>query len=85
MVSMQTVTFYTKLNCSLCDKAYTMLMTLAFDIPLKIDIIDITHSHNRLETKYAERIPVVAAAHRPAELDWPFTLDELRAYLTRDA
>jgi hypothetical protein len=82
---MQSVTFYTKLNCSLCDKAYQMLLDLAFDIPLKIEILDITHAHNKIEAKYSDRIPVVAAAHRQTELEWPFTPDELRAYLTRDS
>jgi hypothetical protein len=78
---MQQVTFYTKLNCHLCDEAYQMLMDIAFDKPLKIDIIDITHAHNDVEEKYAERIPVIAVPHRETELDWPFTLEELEAYL----
>lgn len=80
---MQKVTFYTKLNCSLCDKAHLMLMEIAYDIPLEIDIIDITHSHNKLDTDYTERIPVIALEGADAELDWPFTLEELKAYLAQ--
>jgi len=79
---MQKVTFYTKLNCSLCDKAHLMLMEIAYDTPLEIDIIDITHSHNRLDTDYSERIPVIAV-EGAEELDWPFTLEELKAYLAK--
>ena len=80
---MQNVTFYTKLNCSLCDQAHLMLMEIAFDIPLEIDIIDITHSHNRLETDYSERIPVIALKGTDKELDWPFTIEEIKAYLAQ--
>jgi hypothetical protein len=81
MVGMQYVTFYTKLNCSLCDEAYQMLMDIAFDTPLNIDIVDITHAHNNVEERYAHRIPVVTTPHHETELEWPFTMDELKAYL----
>ena len=60
-----------------------MLMEIAFDIPLEIDIIDITHSHNRLETDYSERIPVIALKGTDKELDWPFTIEEIKAYLAQ--
>ena len=80
---MQTVTFYTKLNCGLCDKAYAMLMQLAYDIPLEIDIIDITHTHNKLGQNYDERIPVIALSNADTELEWPFTIDDIRAYLAQ--
>jgi hypothetical protein len=78
---MQKVTFYTKLNCSLCDKAYHMLMELVYDVPLEIDVIDITQAHSEVEAKYAERIPVIATPDADTELEWPFSLDEVRAYL----
>ena len=78
---MQKVTFYTKLNCGLCDEAYLMLMQVAVDVLLEIDIIDITHSHNRLGHKYDERIPVIALSGADKELDWPFTKDDIEAYL----
>ena len=44
---MQHVIFYTKLNCSLCDEAHRMLMDLAFDLPMEIDILDISHRHHK--------------------------------------
>ncbi len=80
---MQNVTFYTKLNCSLCDKAHLMLMHVAYDIPLEIDIIDITHSHNKLGHKYDERIPVIALSKADTELEWPFTINDIKAYLAQ--
>lgn len=78
---MKQVKFYTKLNCSTCDIAYQMLVTVALDIPLEIDILDITHPHNGLETAYAELIPVIAATHLEQELVWPFSFDDIQAYL----
>jgi len=80
---MQKVTFYTKLNCHLCDQAHLLLMEIAYDIPLEIDIIDITHSHNKLGTDYTERIPVIALQGADRELDWPFTREDIEAYLAQ--
>jgi hypothetical protein len=82
-MGMQKVIFYTKLNCHLCLEAYQLLMECAFDLPLEIDMVDITHAHNsNLARKYGERIPVIARPDSEAELDWPFTLADIRAYLT---
>lgn len=79
---MNKVTLYTKLNCHLCEEAYRLLMDVAYDIPLEIDVVDISHAHNRhLKAVYGERIPVITRAGVDAELDWPFTTDELKAYL----
>ena len=58
-----------------------MLMQIAFDLPLHIDVVDITHAHNRLDQDYAHRIPVIAKAGTATELEWPFTSEEIRAYL----
>ena len=82
-LTMQKVIFYTKLNCSLCDKAYQMLMDIILEFPLEIDILDITHAHNKLEPEYGHRIPVIALSNASSELQWPFNLDEIRAYLTQ--
>ena len=82
-LNMQKVTFYTKLNCHLCDEAYLMLINVAYDIPLEIDVLDVTRIRNRLESKYADRIPVITTASAANELFWPFTSDDVRAYLER--
>ena len=79
---MKQVKFYTKLNCSACDTAYQMLVIVALYIPLEIDILDITHPHNGLEAAYAELIPVIAVTDLKQELVWPFSLDDIKAYLS---
>lgn len=78
---MQKVTLFTKLDCSLCDTAYQMLLDLAFDIPLEIDIIDISHPHNNLEDSYGIRIPVLAIDSVETELEWPFTAEDIKLFL----
>lgn len=80
-LDMQKVTFYTKLNCHLCDQAYQMLIEVAYDTPLEIDILDITHAYNQLGSEYTERIPVIAADNAQTELEWPFTIKDISAYL----
>ncbi|MCB0191931.1 MAG: glutaredoxin family protein [Anaerolineae bacterium] len=74
--------FYTKLNCPACDEAYNMLVTVALDIPLEIDVLDITHPHNGLEAVYAKRIPVIVAPDRNQELTWPFSIEDIKFYLS---
>lgn len=79
---MQKITFYTKLDCHLCDEAYRLLMDIAYDIPLNIDVVDVTYTGNReIATQYATRVPVLARPDAETELAWPFTSDEVRAYL----
>jgi glutaredoxin len=76
--AMQTITLYTKLNCSLCDKAYKILLAVAVQIPLEIDVIDIVQ--NNLEDKYGTRIPVVGLPNGD-ELNWPFTVRDIKTGL----
>jgi hypothetical protein len=79
---MEKIILYTKLNCHLCEEAYQMLMELTLDIPMEIDMVDITHTHNsHLLAQYFDRIPVLAKPGSEHELAWPFNLDEIRAYL----
>ncbi len=81
---MYRLTLYTKLNCHLCEEAYRVLLDIINDIPLRIDIIDITRSPQQNSmTKYGHRIPVIAIPGANTELDWPFTADDVIAYLSR--
>lgn len=76
------MTLYTKLGCHLCEEAYRRLFEVACDLPLKIDMVDITLPHNRaIHDKYFIRIPVLALAGRQDELNWPFAVEDIVAYL----
>jgi hypothetical protein len=79
---METIIFYTKLNCHLCEEAYQMLMEFTLEIPLEIDVVDVSHSHNsHLLEIYADRIPILAKPGDPRELEWPFTSADIQAFL----
>ena len=77
---MHRVTLYTKLDCSLCDKAYRVLLDVALDTPLEIDVVDITHAQSDLEKQYRTRIPVLALDNG-VELDWPFSARDITSQL----
>ncbi|MYE88654.1 glutaredoxin family protein [Candidatus Poribacteria bacterium] len=50
--------FYTKADCPLCDEAKESLESLAAQVPIQIEEIDIT-ANLGLFTKYKELIPVL--------------------------
>lgn len=52
------ITMYSKENCSLCDKAKEVLMSIHEEIPLEINEVDIYKDDVLLE-KYQIMIPVV--------------------------
>ena len=74
------IRFYTTSGCHLCEEAQKLLVTLQNEgMGLDIDSVDIADSELLLE-RYGIRIPVVDTAGR--EIGWPFSLEELRAFLT---
>jgi hypothetical protein len=79
------VLLYTTLGCHLCDDALALLHK--FDIQhgkiLEIQEIEISESDSLVET-YGVRIPVIQKQSSEKELGWPFTLDDLIAYLEND-
>ena len=77
---MHRVTFYTKLECSLCEEAYRVLLDVALDTPLEIDVVDITHASSEVGARYRIRIPVLALDNG-VELDWPFSTTDVTSQL----
>ena len=78
------IRFYTTSGCHLCEEAQKLLVTLQNEgMGLDIDSVDIADSELLLE-RYGIRIPVVAVIDTAAgrEIGWPFSLEELRAFLT---
>ncbi len=64
-------------HCELCDQAWEQLALAAvedFD-PLWID------DDLGLQARYGERIPVLRREDSGAELDWPFSAADVRAFL----
>jgi hypothetical protein len=70
------LTLYQRDDCPLCDEAYEMLAAAGvpdFE-PVWIDGV------SALEARYGMRVPVLRRQDG-AELDWPFTVSSLRAFL----
>ncbi|MBU8906702.1 glutaredoxin family protein [Desertibacillus haloalkaliphilus] len=53
------ITYYSKENCSLCDKGLAVLVEINKEIPLEITEVDIYKDDTLLE-KYQIMIPVVS-------------------------
>jgi hypothetical protein len=67
---------YTTSGCHLCEKAKTALWPVLSLYELRLREVDIAESDALIE-RYGMRIPVVALADRPGELDWPFTSEQV--------
>ena len=76
------VILYTTLGCHLCEQAHAMLNHLAQQgHRLEIQAMEIADDDQLME-QYGIRIPVLRADNR--ELGWPFSLEELQAFLTAE-
>ena len=72
--------FYTTSQCHLCELAEALLANTPMPEPLPVDVVDIAQSE-ALVARYGTRIPVLRRDDTGAELDWPFTRDQLLAFL----
>jgi hypothetical protein len=73
------IQFFTTLGCHLCEEALTQLHYLQGNgLNLDIELIEIADSDELIE-RYGVRIPVVLK--QTAEIGWPFTVQELEAFL----
>ena len=73
------VMLYTTLGCHLCEEAESQLLGLqSAGMDLTIRPVEIADD-DQLTERYGIRIPVVQCGAR--EIGWPFTVDELRAFL----
>ena len=72
--------FYTTARCHLCELAEALLVNTPMPEPLPVDVVDIAQSE-ALVARYGTRIPVLRRDDTGAELDWPFTRDQLLAFL----
>ena len=72
--------FYTTSQCHLCELAEALLVSTPMPEPIPVDVVDIAQSEKLVE-RYGTRIPVLRRNDTGAELDWPFTRDELLTFL----
>lgn len=77
------ITLYTGPNCSLCENAIALIDEL--DVDVEVEKINVRESVD-LYHLYGARIPVVKRIDTHLntmgeDLGWPFTQEQLRAYL----
>ncbi len=80
---MNNIIFYTKPGCHLCEDGQWMLEVALRSRTLAVTFIDITSAAD-LTDRYGHRIPVLChpdLSTEPAELDWPFTPEDILAWL----
>lgn len=73
---------YSTLGCHLCENAKTMLFAVEADRKVIWEEIDIAMDP-LLVDEYGIRIPVLRHLSSGGELCWPFTLDDLKVWLTQ--
>lgn len=69
---------FSRARCHLCDDALALLNALEPSVAVTVTKID---SSPVLLRRYGEKIPVVRRTDTDAELNWPFTLEELTAWI----
>lgn len=74
----KTLVLYSTLGCHLCDLAVEVIAHCSEAKEKNVYSIDIADDDD-LVSRYGVRIPVIAYAGK--ELGWPFTVDDLSAFL----
>jgi len=70
-----TIKFYTRPDCSLCDKAEALLAEGGFRN--RYEKVDIESDLELLE-RYGDKIPVLHNTETGEKLAWPFTASQVR-------
>lgn len=75
-------TLFGTAGCHLCETAHELisLVVSPADAGLLVRIVDIADDPE-LSERYGIRIPVLVRHDPAAELDWPFDLETLRAWI----
>ena len=75
---MLTLTLFTTSHCHLCEQAVELITEINPTKPLAL--VEIANDDNLL-MQYSERIPVLQRSDNGSELNWPFTRDDLVAFI----
>jgi hypothetical protein len=75
---MLTLTLFTTSHCHLCEQAVELIAEINLTKPLVL--VEISNDDNLL-MQYGERIPVLQRSDNCSELNWPFTRDDLVAFI----
>jgi len=75
------ITLYGTSACHLCEQASSMLMSLCSNYDFSVIEIDIIES-DALLAEYGMTIPVLLRADNQEKLYWPFTVEDIRIFIT---
>lgn len=71
---------YSTAGCHLCDSAWEILSEIASFTAIHVEEVDIAESDELIE-RYGLRIPVLIHLATQTELGWPFTREQVIAFL----
>ena len=79
---MKSLILYSTLGCHLCELAKQQIEPLLLEFSLTLVEVDIADKGKEdLLEKYGVHIPVIKIADKKDELGWPFTRQEVHAFL----
>jgi len=77
---MKQLVLYTTSHCHLCEQAEAMLIHLKCRYEVNWLLQEISDDDDLTE-KYGIRIPVIARIDNQAELNWPFTENDIAIFI----
>jgi len=77
---MKQLVLYTTSHCHLCEQAEAMLIGLKSQYAINWQPLEISDDDD-LTKKYGIRIPVIARMDNQAELNWPFTENDIVMFI----
>ncbi len=78
---MLNLNLYSTSHCHLCEQAETLLLNLPDQYDIQWSIIEIS-ADDKLMQLYEVKIPVVKRMDNGKEINWPFTLEQLKHFLS---
>lgn len=72
--------FYTTEGCHLCNQAENLLVSTPLAKPVPVSVVDISESE-ALVKQYGTRIPVLGRSDSAAELNWPFSEQDVQRFV----
>ncbi len=73
---MRQFVLYSTSHCHLCEQAEKLLINLQHEYEFQWDIIEISNDAGLID-QYGIRIPVIKCINTNAELNWPFTQNDM--------
>lgn len=73
---MKQFVLYSTSHCHLCEQAEKLLINLQHEYEFQWKIIEISNDDDLID-QYGIRIPVIQCINTKAELNWPFTQNDI--------